>query len=95
MAAHAPEVIWNHYRTRKPAPLRNTSPLSDTEDLHSPKSLQFLDKYFRKLVPLTAAEREEVRLKTLGQKPESHMVSWKNRQADCIKLSSSSSLPEA
>lgn len=68
MAAHAPEVIWNRYTTGKPAPLRNTNPISDTEDLHSPKFLQLIDEYFRKLVPLTAAEKEEVRLKALGQR---------------------------
>ncbi|KAH7972933.1 hypothetical protein HPB52_019080 [Rhipicephalus sanguineus] len=67
MAAHAPELIWNRYATGKAARLINTSPINDTEDLHSPKCLQFVYEYFRNLVPLTAAEKEEVHLKTLGQ----------------------------
>ncbi|KAL3212149.1 hypothetical protein MRX96_000790 [Rhipicephalus microplus] len=84
MAAHAPEVIWNFYTTGKPALLRNKSPMSDREDLHSPKSLQFIDEYFRKLVPLTAAEREEVHLKTLGH---SHNPSWQAERTDRLTAS--------
>lgn len=67
IAAHGPELVWNRYTKGKAPPLGNVSPIGDTEDLHSPKCLHFFNKYFENQVPLTAMQREEVRIKTLGQ----------------------------
>ncbi|XP_070378454.1 uncharacterized protein [Dermacentor albipictus] len=66
IATHAPELVWNRY-TERPAPVKNASPINDTEDMNSQKCLTLIDEYFKEQVSLTATERADICAKTVGQ----------------------------
>ncbi|XP_049523028.1 uncharacterized protein LOC125945301 [Dermacentor silvarum] len=66
IATHAPELVWNRY-TERPAPLRNVSPIADTEDLNSQKCLRLFNEYFNKQMSLTTTQRADICAKTVGQ----------------------------
>ncbi|XP_049517784.1 uncharacterized protein LOC125943202 [Dermacentor silvarum] len=84
IAAHEPELVWNRYTKGKPAPLKNVSSIADTEDLHSPKCLQLFEEFLKNQMPLTAMQREEVRIKTLGQ---SQNPAWRNERTGRLTAS--------
>ncbi|KAH9378002.1 hypothetical protein HPB48_000213 [Haemaphysalis longicornis] len=83
VAREDPELVLHCYRNGRPAPLQNVSSVACTEGLHS-KCLLLCDEYFQRGVPLTAAERQELCERTVGQSANSE---WHKERAGRLTAS--------